>query len=206
MKPDRTEITEEHLTQFAKAIGLASVAPGRVSNLILFELFGRMYTGTLDTLPAKIIHEMRALEGTAPPLGTLKQEAFSKKGILRGLYKKHYLLGAGSSVPMNVSLELKNNPERLREIVMSQWNPSTADLAPEAVAARIANGVTGLYLERKNRKKLTGEWIIYAKHGGKNYYLTLARHDEGDENILERVTDYCVGEFPWLAEQLSGAA
>lgn len=198
----QTTITDEHLKQFADAIGLSTVAPGRVSVILLFELFGRTLSNTLDTLPAKIIAEMRALEGLGPPQGTARQEAFSKHGILKGLYKKHYLLGGWNSVPKNLSLELTNNPERLHEIVRSHWHPGNADVDNAEIAQRIADDVTGLYLERKDRRKLTGEWIVYAKHEGKNYYLTLGRHDEGDEHIKQRIEAYCTTEFEWLADVL----
>ena len=33
---------------------------------------------------------------------------------------------------------------------------------------------------------MSGEWIVFQKYNEKNYYLTLAAHDEGDENIFKR--------------------
>ena len=33
--------------------------------------------------------------------------------------------------------------------------------------------------------RLTGEWIVFAKAGGRNIYLTLGGHEEPDEAILE---------------------
>ena len=31
------------------------------------------------------------------------------------------------------------------------------------------------YKERSGAQALTGEWIVYAKHNGRNYYLTLGK-------------------------------
>jgi hypothetical protein len=43
----------------------------------------------------------------------------------------------------------------------------------------------------------TGEWIVFARIGDANYYLTLGTHDEGDERILERIK-LCVPQFPQI--------
>src|SRR5690606_2262666 len=45
-------------------------------------------------------------------------------------------------------------------------------------------------------KGLTGEWLIFKKHEGINYYLCLAKHDEGDDVIYERKIEPCLNEFP----------
>ncbi|MFT3689884.1 hypothetical protein [Paenirhodobacter sp.] len=34
---------------------------------------------------------------------------------------------------------------------------------------------------------MTGHWLVFARVDERNYYLTLARHDEKDEKIFERV-------------------
>jgi len=53
----------------------------------------------------------------------------------------------------------------------------------------------------KRGRGLTGDWIIYGKHGGQNYYLGLATHAEGSaapERLLERIRLACAAEFPFL--------
>jgi hypothetical protein len=52
------------------------------------------------------------------------------------------------------------------------------------------------YKERSGAQALTGEWIVYAKHNGRNYYLTLGAHGD-DQRILQRVRA-CCDEFPKL--------
>jgi hypothetical protein len=59
-----------------------------------------------------------------------------------------------------------------------------------------------LYAERSRDESLTGQWIVYAQHEGRNYYLCLALHDEGDAAIFGRIKNGCIGEFPFLQSQL----
>ena len=46
--------------------------------------------------------------------------------------------------------------------------------------------------------KLTGQWIIFAAHEGKNYYLDLASHEESDADLFVRLRDSSQAEFPFL--------
>ena len=88
------------------------------------------------------------------------------------------------------------------EVVKQYYDPKTANLSSAAeaneIAKNIAHGVTGLYLDRSNRQRLTGKWIIFAEHDGKNYYLCLAEHDEGNDVIAKRIKSGCREEFPFL--------
>ncbi len=66
------------------------------------------------------------------------------------------------------------------------------------------------YLE-KMRREMAGlarglisapsdEWIVFKRFNGSNYYLTLAKLDEGDQNINQRVRDAYEFDFPFLSE------
>jgi hypothetical protein len=48
---------------------------------------------------------------------------------------------------------------------------------------------------------LTGDWIIFAKHGGVNFYLDLATHEEGDDAVMTKLRRGCATEFPFLFEE-----
>ena len=61
--------------------------------------------------------------------------------------------------------------------------------------------VIGAYQRRYCTGKMTGEWIIFAKIGSINYYLTLALHSEPDEMIFERVKD-CISKFPKIRSSM----
>lgn len=58
-------------------------------------------------------------------------------------------------------------------------------------------------LERRSAaKELTGDWIIFAKHGGQNYYLGLVRHPAAGQNVDPQIYDKLrqgsAWEFPFL--------
>jgi len=44
------------------------------------------------------------------------------------------------------------------------------------------------------------QWIVFKRFNGTNYYLTLAKLDEGDQNINQRVRDAYEFDFPFLQE------
>ncbi len=56
-------------------------------------------------------------------------------------------------------------------------------------------------IEGPQRK--TGEWLIYAKREGIHYYLTLAFHTEGDDNILKKM-EPCFQELEFLRKAVVG--
>jgi len=102
---------------------------------------------------------------------------------------------------MNIKLGAGKKGREFSRIVKSRHNPDT-NVPPQEIAANIARDVTQLYADRARAQELSGEWIVFAKHEGKNYYLTLAAHYEGDDQIFARIRDGCVGEFPFLASLL----
>ncbi|MGB7100328.1 MAG: hypothetical protein WBD95_16405 [Xanthobacteraceae bacterium] len=55
------------------------------------------------------------------------------------------------------------------------------------------------FIDRANRG-LTGDWIIYAKHEGYQYYVDLAAHEEADdgERLYQKLRHGSFAEFPFL--------
>jgi hypothetical protein len=60
----------------------------------------------------------------------------------------------------------------------------------------------GALRERESQNKLTGEWIVFAKHNGQNYYLTIAKHPTGravgDQLIFDEIRSIAYKQFPFL--------
>ena len=46
--------------------------------------------------------------------------------------------------------------------------------------------------------KAIEDWVVYRRYHNANYYLTLARLDEGDQKINGRVRHACAFDFPFL--------
>ncbi len=205
--PDPSDVTQRIVTvadcrHLVKALGLSRATSERCSALFMFEVYGRVIVPNLPGDPAKIIAEVQGLEGSAPLVGTKPTSQFERP-TLQGLWKKHYLVAGKASMAENIRRGWGRKQRVLRQIIKESYNPMTAHLPPETVPKNIANAaITDTYAERSREQRLTGEWIVYAKCGGQNYYLCLARHGEGDSDILERIKRGCVDEFPFLRSQL----
>jgi hypothetical protein len=85
--------------------------------------------------------------------------------------------------------------EKMREAQIAGKKKSVA----KKDLTKIVNDVlTNNLARRRNEGKMTGEWIIYAQREGRNFYLCLAKHDDGDEKIREKIERICLWEFPFL--------
>ncbi|MHA6885533.1 hypothetical protein [Ralstonia pseudosolanacearum] len=189
--------------QFGRAIGLDAAAPNRYSTLLLIELYAEtMLKQRMN--PAKVVHEIRNLEAGTQTVGTKPPTPF-RHPPLRGLWHKHYLQDGIRSMAMNLRNALKQYglpmfEERVRE---AQEANEERYLAAEDVGAIAHDAVMGNYMRRSEASELTGEWIIYAQHEEKNYYLCLGQHDSGDDVLRKKIDDLCSREFPFLAMLLA---
>jgi hypothetical protein len=145
--------------------------------------------------PARIIEEIAILE--RPILGARKSQTKPaeelRRGCLRGLWHKHHTQ-AVFMLP-NVALHWRKG-KRLDQFLASSLRPGSKFDAARAFEMTRDWTRKG-YLERAKAGKLTGQWIVYAKQGGVNYYLTLGTHGD-DEAIWSRAKS-CSNEFPELA-------
>jgi len=201
---DGKDITAE-LQEFANQIGLEQAAPGRYSLLLVLGLFGSVKAGVLN--PAKVVHEIRALEGIGPP-SQLKPPRQNKHQPLKGLWHKHYLEDGLRATAMNVQKGLNRHgmplfEQRIRE---TEAAGETRYLTAEDIPA-LVNDVIGGNLERlATAKALTGEWIVFAQHEGRNYYLCLATHEPSTHDHVRRQIDaVCCLEFSFLSSLLDRA-
>ena len=114
---------------------------------------------------------------------------------LKGLWHQHYF--SARFLPKNIHLELgKTGVEKLVNEVVDP--AKSTKITPEMIK-ELAHRVTHEPLEtRSAREKLTGEWIIYLRYEGKNYYLCCNTHDAGDQFIYDRIMENCVRDFPNL--------
>lgn len=61
--------------------------------------------------------------------------------------------------------------------------------------------VIGSLQKRTAAKRMTGDWIIFAKHDGQNFYLDLATHKEAEQDpgqLLHKLRLGSACEFPFL--------
>lgn len=168
----------------------------RVSDMLLRQLQLGVFD---DSLHVQMVQEeIRALEGKGKTR-TRPADAFKGKHLV-GLHKKHFY--QTSLIGRNLQNEWKlqsGKSGKLREMIRRFWKK---DSDPLTVSHQIANAFVKGLAERESRGDLDGEWLIFAKWGGKNYYLALAHHKDGDEQIRSAILDICGKQFPFVKELL----
>ena len=91
--------------------------------------------------------------------------------------------------------------EPLERMLGEEFAAEESGYFTDELAACISHRlVIGGYTDRAGQGELTGEWIVFSKHEGQRFYLTLASHSEGDDAIHKRIQEWSRPEFPFLFE------
>lgn len=158
----------------------------------------------------QILRELDFLEGIYETSCAVAATQF-KHPPLYPFWHKHFT--TARHIPNNLILRWGNT--RLQELIDELWAQHGHD--PETFSKAISYRIVyDGYRERtrqgeaarvrecppgeKRGRGLTGDWIIYGKHEGQNYYLDLATHQEGKqpEALYEKLRKGCATEFPFL--------
>ena len=148
---------------------------GKYSLLFFQQFVNGVKKGVLDF--EQIAKEIEYLEGTRS-ITTTKKESMFKGELLEGLWHKHFF--DAQHIPTNCLKMLEKQQEKICRKNLSE------DEFLEAILNLIDKSVV-------NYDK-TGDWIIYQKTKQGNRYLTLARHNEPDEKIYERIKPYLTNQ------------
>lgn len=193
--PDGTEIhtPESELRKFAIDAGLGNIAPGRYSTLFVFKLWLYVHVEGID-LPF-VIEELKFLEGMQNQAPSTKPATQFTRQPLQGLWHQHFF--SARFVGHNIAMHMAET--RLKKTVESIFDPARSPTVTREMIEEMAHAVTlGALEERENQNKLTGEWIVFAKHQGQNYYLTLATHTTEDQQTFDEINNMAYTEFPFL--------
>lgn len=168
-----------------------SMVTGRYS-VRLIEEFDALVTKRTTNI-FQIFDEIAALEGSKIARGpsyTKSASQFSGRW-LNGLWHKHY----SQAQFMAANLLLHWKPDRLQRLIKesSGGRPFFDEQAAKDLSHKF---VVDGYRDRAANAEMTGEWIIFAKQDGVNYYLTLGLH--GDDEAIWRRCVACAAEFPNL--------
>ena len=181
-----TSLSREKLIAWAEAtVAFYGIDLDRISTVFLAQAFAVQSNGIFSAFD--LTHPIKVLEGLTLADGTGPEEAFNRN-TLRGLYKKHF------SSPRFLAKNLANfaNSKQGRKHVRKIWDEaaqaSGTGIIDELFTKYLAHHMIIDPIEIKSQSnRMTGEWVVFHKHDGKNYYLTLAAHDEGDQNIHDRI-------------------
>ena len=122
-----------------------------------------------------------------------------KQYPLKGFWHKHHT--QAGFIATNIFLQHNKAEEVSRIAQLSEVafpnNPNDEEAWGEYLNLMAHECTVGTYEERLKGGRTTGEWIVYARHEGRNHYLTLATHSEPDIAILRRIA-LCRDDFPFL--------
>lgn len=196
--------TEVDLQHFVEMIGLNNAAPERYSILLALQLLGGALSGVQN--PAKVIREIQELE--AGLSGQLKAPIQNRHPPLKGLWHKHYMQDGLSSLAMNVQKGLSKYGMPFFEQKIQEAKDAGEErfLSPDDVPALVSDIVRGNRERLAEAQAITGEWLVFAKHEGKNYYLCVTTHDKSThDHLRKQIDEVCCKEFPFLANLLAEA-
>lgn len=198
------DISEQISAEFegiVQATRLEQIAPDRISVLFLSNLFGAYKAGRID--PFQIAREIEALE-KGETTG-LKPAIQNRHPPLKGLWHKHYMQPGIASLATNIQHGLKQFgiPYLIQKVREAQEAGEERYFTIDDIAPIANDAVQGNFQRLREAERLTGEWIVFAKYEGLNYYLTLATHDKAthahERQLIENI---CYHEFPFLEEML----
>lgn len=200
LRSGKLALTDDQLGLFGKLYVLDPELLGRMSRSFLFDLYVMDFEFGIS--PHEILESVKELETGETPTGVKPATQFTR-APLRGLWHKHFF--AARFLAHNMILGLRKNG--VRDIVESAMHPSKGNVVTREMIEEVAHRVTHEPLEARDAAgKLTGEWIVFARRGGKNYYCCIAGHEFGDEAIFEKVVTLAAKDFPDIADWISESA
>jgi hypothetical protein len=190
------------LSDFARFVGLEKIVPGRYSFLLLLELYAGVKSGRQN--PKEVIDEIEFLEGFQKKSGS-KQASPLHHEKLKGLWHKHYLEDGLASMARNLSRGLGKYgiPSFEKGIADAQLSGEERYVTKADIPHIVNDTISGNWERLKQKSLLTGEWLIFAQHENKNYYLCLGRHKSDPQILRAQIDAFCVQEFPFLINVLS---
>ena len=201
IKWDPPKFTDQELETFlGNNSGLVGVDLSRMSRLFCEQLAAGIKSRTLNSF--EVTDVIQALEGHRTR-GHVEVRAFNHPP-LRGLLHAHFLQAA--FIPKNLENEIKTR--RGKALIDGVFKDKKLS-DEEKLKLASYQATFGLYNSRAANNALTGEWIIYADHQGKHYYLSIASHSkgsEGDTIIYNRMMERCEPIFQQIIQSATGAS
>ncbi|QYM73185.1 hypothetical protein K1X45_01670 [Pseudochrobactrum sp. Wa41.01b-1] len=164
----------------------------RMSELFWVEMY--MLAHVYGIAPEEVLQSVYELESNSTTSGTKTATQF-RNPPLRGLWHKHYFTARFYASNLLLGLG-KNGMLKMAEEI---FNPQVSNTITREMVSEFARRLsTEPYENRYRQGKLTGEWIVFARHNDKNYYLSLSTHKTDDQIIYENIISACTKEFPDL--------
>ncbi|MBA2130566.1 MULTISPECIES: hypothetical protein [Stenotrophomonas] len=191
-------LSPEKIKGLAAFYELDTLIPHRYTSLLVVNLY--LLDKVSGISPEQVINEIKSLEGLAPSQQTKPATEF-RGSLLKGLWHKHFLPALPSAFAHNILNHF--GKDGLAKLVEEVFDPVKSSTVTREMIDELSHRVVEeSIVDRGAAEKLTGEWIIFAKEDGMNYYLCISPHASGDENIANHVK-VCAHEFPFLSKYAS---
>ena len=172
----------------------------RVSFSMAARMYGR-YWGREDFFP--ILDELDFLEGRKQHTRTKAEEKF-RKPPLDLFFHKHFF--SAHHLPRNIGVRWGIDDGRSGNRALDSMIERVASECgddPDEWQARLAHEfVMEAFNQRAQQQRLTGDWIIFSKYNGENYYLAVVDHGvrgrDDDQDLYDWLRMSCEWEYPFL--------
>ena len=184
----------QELIFFAKKYELDKVAKNRFSLLFVHQMF--IYKNKYGIEPFEIIEAIKELEADNL-IHKIKPETQFKNPPLKGLWHKHYF----SARFIAKNLQLHHGKNGIQKII-SEYFDKGKEITDHDLKEMANRFTFEAFTAREQDGRLTGEWIVFAKHKNENYYLALGEHSMGDQQLYDMIYSKCLPQFKFLSEIL----
>ncbi len=160
--------------------GLCGIDLARVSDLLVAQLASVHKHRMFDSF--SVTDVMQELEGSGRGV-PVKYDAF-KHMPLRGLWKAHFFDARflARNIIEHWGLRFENS-SKFSNLCAQGADEEEAEPSAYGWQAKLAHRLTIDGMEQRAKQGLTGEWIVFGKHNGSNYYLCIAKHTSQAEDI-----------------------
>ncbi|MBD9569015.1 hypothetical protein [Ensifer sp. ENS08] len=183
--------TNEEFAQLREWLRVDGKLESRISNLFWRDMYEGYTRRSLNC--NAVLDAVSNLERGERHSGVKPASRF-RNPPLKGLWHKHYYSAQALSNNVFLQLSTKGGMKRLSDDI-SGGGKTALQIATRTVLGSLS--------DRSSAGKLTGEWVIFAKFGNENYYLSLGEHRIDDQIQYNRIIKYCIHDFPDLKQWLT---
>lgn len=171
------------------SVAFHNIDLSRISTVLLAQVYlaeiNRVFNVFDLTQPIKVLEDLSTLDVTG-------DESQFNHSPLTGLYRKHFR----SARFLVKNLVIFTRGKEGRRDFIRTWGEAARVSGSAVIDDTFINYLAHhLVFDpiqiRSNSRRVTGEWVVFHKYQGNYYYLTLASHDEANDEIYKRVKLAC---------------
>jgi hypothetical protein len=190
-------LPRSEITALKNAIAFNAEFAQRLSFALILQL---IYKGQYSQVASSVLREINCLEkGVETNTKIAKQ---FRREPLKPFWHKHFYTSDKllKNIGIRWNIDGENGNKDLDTMIEQVCSEHGDD--PEKIPNSIAQKfVMDALKDRAVQSRLTGDWIVFGKYAGQNYYLRLATHKQGTtdpEGLFQMLKTGSAAEFPFL--------